>query len=114
MIGEPVTVTTRTQSGTDDYGSPIYTTTSLTRKGAFAPSIGVENTSGGDQVVSQPQLLFTGQDAADIAAIVDSSSQITVRGLDYEVDGEPGDWIGQFSGQRAGLQIPLKRATGAA
>lgn len=113
MIGEPVTITTRTQTGTDAYGSPIYATTSITRRGVFAPSTGVENVNGEDRVVSQPQVLFTGQAAADVAAIVDSSSQVTVRGRAYEVDGEPADWRFQFSGRRAGVQVPLKRTTGA-
>lgn len=111
MIGEPITVTTRTQTGVDDYGDPVYSTTSITRSGAFAPTIGVENTNGQDQVVTQPQVLFTGQAAADVAAVVNSNSQVTVRGKNYEVDGDVPDWVSPYSGQRAGLQVPLKRTT---
>lgn len=112
--GESITVTTRTQSGTDAYGNPTYVTTSLTRRGAFSPSGGVELTGAGDLVTSTPQVLFTRQAAVDIAAVATSDSQVTVRGGVYTVDGEPGDWVSPFTGRRAGLLIPLKRSTGTA
>jgi len=110
--GEDITVTTVTQSGTDEYNNPVYSRTSIVRKGAFAPTIGLESTTGQDQVVSQPQVLFTGQDADDVAAVVTSKSEITVRGKTYQVDGEPEDWRSPFTGWHAGLVIPLKRTTG--
>lgn len=110
--GEPITVTTVTQSGTDDYGDPVTTSTSIVRTGAFAPAIGFESTNGQDQVVSQPQAFFTGQDAVDVAAVIDSASMLTIRGLVYQVDGDPGDWRSPFTGWQAGLVVPLKRTTG--
>lgn len=110
--GEPITVTTVTQSGTDDYGDPVTTSTSITRNGAFAPAIGYESTNGQDQVVSQPQALFTGQAAVDVAAVISSTSSLTVRGLVYQVDGDPGDWRSPFTGWHAGLAVPLKRTAG--
>lgn len=117
---EPITVTTRTTQldgngdpATDAFGDPIYVTSSMVRKGSFVPSRGEEITTGGDLVTSKPQVLFTGQAATDVAAVVDSNSQFTVRGKTYEVDGEPGDWISPHTGWHAGLSVPLKRATGA-
>lgn len=110
--GEDITVTTVTQTGTDEYGDPVTSRTSIVRKGAFAPAIGFEKTGGQDQVVSQPQVLFTGQDADDVAAVITSTSEITVRGKTYQVDGEPEDWRSPFTGWHAGLVIPLKRTVG--
>lgn len=111
-FGEPITVTTLTQSGTDDYGDPVTASTSIVRTGAFAPAIGSESTNGQDQVVTQPQVFFTGQDADDVAAVIDSASTLTVRGLVYQVDGDPGDWRSPFTGWHAGLTVPLKRTAG--
>lgn len=110
--GDQITVTTRTQTGVDDYGDPVYSTTSITRKGAFAPTIGVENTTGQDQVVAQPQALFTGQAAVEVAAVISSTSALTIRGKSYEVDGDAADWRSPFTGWHAGLVVPLKRTTG--
>lgn len=104
---EPITVTSRTQSGTDEYGDPTYTTTTLTRDGLFAPAIGFEQTSGQDQVTSQPHVYFTGQDAIDVRAVISSTSELTIRGkTGYQVDGEVADW------GDAGLDVPLQRTVG--
>ena len=111
---ESVTVTTRTKTGVDAYGDPIYSTVSTVSQGIFQPSTGSKITASGDVVTSQPQVLFTGQPADDVAAIVTSDSQVTVRGRTYIVDGEPGDWLSPTTGRRAGLQIPLKLVTGGA
>lgn len=112
--GEPITVATRTQTGVDGYGDPVYSTTSVTCKGAFAPSETGKLTDGGQLVTSQPTVLFTGKDADNVAAVVTSNSQITVRGKAYEVDGEPSDWVNPFTGNHAGITIPVKRSTGTA
>lgn len=104
---EPITVTTRTQTGTDAYGLPIYDTSSVARDGLFAPQGGIENTAGQDTVISQPTVYFTDQAATDVAAVADSNSAVTVRGDPYEVTGEPVLWAG------GGLVLTLKRTTGA-
>lgn len=111
---EPITVTTRTRKldadgkpMSDEYGTPIYVETPITRDGLFAPEGGIENTSGQDTVISQPTVYFTDQAATDVAAVVDSTSAITVRGNGYEVDGEPVLWSG------GGLTIAIRRVTGA-
>ena len=110
--GEDIIVTTRTQTGADDYGDPVYTETTITRKGGFNPAIGIEMTNGQDQVVVQPQAVFTGQDGVDVAAVIDSTSALTIRGKQYEVDGDV-EWIrSPFTGWKAGLVAPLKRTTG--
>lgn len=110
--GDEITITTVTTTGTDEYGDPVTSRTSITRTGAFAPAVGTESTTGQDQVISQPQVLFTGQDADDVAAIITSTSEITVRGKTYQVDGDPEDWRSPFTGWHAGLVVPLRRVTG--
>lgn len=111
---EPITVTTRTRRldgdgnpVSDEYGSPIYDTSSITRDGLFAPQGGIENTLNQDTVISQPTVYFTDQAATDVAAVADSNSAVTVRSVGYEVDGEPVQWAG------GGLVLLLRRVTGA-
>ncbi len=50
--GDEITITTRTQNGVDsEYGNPVYTETTVTVVGAFAPAAGTETNEGKDQVV---------------------------------------------------------------
>jgi hypothetical protein len=38
--------------------------------------------------------------------------RIRVRGLLYEIDGEPGSWASPLTGTKAGVQVSLTRITG--
>lgn len=112
-FGEQITVTTRTQqvddSGDpvyDDYGNPVHDTSTVVVVGAFDPAIGFERTDGMDQVQVQPTAYLPSGTA------VDSTSKLTIRGLDYEVDGDVESWRSPFTGWRPGIQAPLKRVTG--
>jgi hypothetical protein len=112
---EPITVITKTPQ-LDADGNPVrsgdfneiqYDVSTLTRDGLFAPAIGYESTGGQDQVVSQPHVYFTGQDAADVRAVISSTSELARGGqTGYQVDGEVADW------GDAGLDVPLKRTAG--
>lgn len=104
--GEPITVTSRTQTGSDEYGDPIYMVTTVTVTGVLAPAIGAETTSGQDQVITQPTAFLPA------GTVVDSLSKLTIRGVDYEVDGTPEDWRSPFTGWQPGIVVPLKRVTG--
>lgn len=111
---EKITITSRVRMldengkpATNEYGDPVYTTSSIDAWGLFASTIGSESTEAGDQTISQPHVYFTGTDAAKVRPVVDSDSVLTVRGVPgYEVDGVVGDW------GDAGLDVPLKNIRG--
>jgi SPP1 family predicted phage head-tail adaptor len=105
--GDEITITTRTQTGVDEkYGNPVYTETTVTVTGAFAPAAGTETTEGQDQVVSQPLALLP------YGTEIDSTAKLTINGLDYEIDGEPQSWSSPFVTWQPGISVPLKRITG--
>lgn len=105
-FGLPITITSRTRSGTDAYGNPEWTETSTTVTGAFAPSAGSESTNHQDQVVNQPQAFLP------YGTAVDSTSKLTINGTSYEVDGDPEHWSSPFTGWQGGIRVPLRLVTG--
>jgi hypothetical protein len=46
-----------------------------------------------------------------LGALIDAADGIEVRGRLYEVDGEPGEWVSPWTGQR-GLEVALRRGQG--
>lgn len=40
------------------------------------------------------------------------ADRLEVRGVVYEVDGEPGDWRNPYTDTRAGLEVAVQRVTG--
>jgi hypothetical protein len=105
----PITLAKRVVTSTDAYGNDVYTETTSTVQGVFAPGVSMENTQGEDQVVSQP--------TAYLPASVDPSAVdvLEVGGLRYQIDGEPQVWGAHpFTGWRPPLPmiVPLRRVTG--
>lgn len=110
FIGEPVTRRRRELTGTDIYGTPVFelVDTVLPERAAFDP--------GGDtvisdptrvQVVTKPKLYF-------LRAVPDlrRDDSVIARGVVYEIDGEPSDWVDPFGSMAGGLVVELKRAEG--
>lgn len=108
-FGEDIIITTRTQDGVDDQGDAIVTDTTVTVSGAFAPAASVETTVAQDQVTTQAQAYLPA------GTVVSSTSKLTIRGIDYEVTGDPEDWgPSPVTGWNPGILGPvsLKRITG--
>lgn len=104
--GEPVTVITRQRTGVDRQGVDVFTDSETVYSGAFDPAIGSESDQLQDQVSTTPGVYLP------YTAAVTASSRVLVRGLLYEVDGEPAYWRNPFTGLEAGVQVPLRRVTG--
>jgi hypothetical protein len=104
--GEDIAVVTRTKAGRNAYGDDVFTETTVTVTGAFAPAIGYELTGAGDTVVAQPQAYLPAGTAVTAASV------LVIRGDRYEVDGEPADWRDPFDGWTPGIAVPLRRVTG--
>lgn len=112
--GETLTIITRTKTGVDDYGDPIYTDSTITAIGAISPAIGIETLGSGDQTSIEPRASFMGAEADRVSAVLTSTSAIArADGKTFEVDDEPlGTVVNPFTGWRAGITVPLKRVTG--
>jgi hypothetical protein len=111
VIGETVTRIRRgEQTGTDPYGEPVYgpATETPVPGAAFDPGGSVEPVEPGrTAVVTMPRLLFR-DSIPDIVA----DDQVRVRGLAYDVVGDPALWVSPYTGREAGLVVELKRTGG--
>lgn len=92
----------RTESGTDRYGLPIYTTTEADLpKALFAPRHVVPAVEVGRQASIVEPTLYWPDQWPDVVA----SDRLRVRGRVYEVNAEASDWKGHGVG---GLVVVLK------
>lgn len=111
-FGETVTLHTRTVVGQDEYGNDVYGETSTPVSGVAvwpriaAAASGTEQVQAQDQIVSGLWVLFPPEH--DVTGV----DAMTVRGLRYEADGEPGRYASPLTGTDVGYQVALKRVTG--
>lgn len=98
-------------AGADVYGNPVFTWAESTVDGAaFAPEQASSEPTevGRASIVTQPTLYFVGS-RPDITA----RDRVVVRGVEFEVDGDPADWRYPFSENGpGGLVVSLKVVTG--
>lgn len=101
---DPVTRLRRTQTGADAYNEPTWNWVPADLPDAlFAPGPSQEPGGIGRQpVITQPTLYWPHQ-WPDVA----STDRLIVRGITYEVDGQPADWRGTAVG---GLVVTLRVA----
>ncbi len=113
MVGETVTVTHPAATATDEYGDPIpgQSATVQVPGCAVAPRMqlqaSTESGERGRQGVIVGLTVYT-PPGVDIR----SSDKLTVRGVDYDVEGEPGVWVNAFTGVPRGVEVALRRAVG--
>jgi len=107
-FGETVTILSRGITGQDGDGNDVYGTTSTDVPGCtFAPAGSVERVQGQDIVTTQPTVYLATGTPAPLA-----TDQIRVRGLLYEIDGDPQVFRNPFTGATPGPVVKLKRVTG--
>jgi len=110
FVGEPVTRRRQQQTGTDRYDNPVYglVETVLEEHAAFDPGGSREPVEvGRTQTVTTPKLYFfkTWPD-------LNETDTVVVRGVEYQIEGDPADWKSAFGSTLGGLVVELKRATG--
>lgn len=107
MIGETVTIKRRTASGRDTHGNTTWTTSEIPIEGcAVWPTGSTEQTQGQDQTSERLTVWFPyGTD-------VQSTDQVQVRGLAYEVEGLASSWASPFTATKAGVEVRLERVRG--
>jgi hypothetical protein len=109
-VGEPVTRRRQEQTGEDRYGNPVYefVDTVLAERAGFDPGGSREPVEvGREQVVTTPKLYFR-QQWPDLT----SSDRVIVRGVEYAIEGDDGDWRSPYGSDVGGLVVELKRAEG--
>jgi len=95
--------------GTDAYGDPLP----ITRIGgditgcAVAPRYSSEPTERGRQGVIVGLTIYPPA-GSDILF----TDQVRVRGVLYDIDGDPAEWENPFTGDTPGMEVALKRAVG--
>lgn len=93
----------------DSHGNPVDSWASSVDipNCAFVPGGSVERVEPGrNAVVTQPQIL------APAGTVAESRDRFTVRGKQYEVDGDPAEYRSPFTGWEPGVVINLKRTEG--
>jgi hypothetical protein len=107
MIGEPVTLHTRSSNSLNALGIEQSTYVDAVILGcAYDPGGSTELVQGQDIVVTQPTVYLPA------GSTVGPIDQVTVRGTRYEVDGSPNDWRNPFTGVAVGVVVKLKAVTG--
>lgn len=109
-VGEPVTRRRQQQTGTDRYGNPVYepVDTVLPERAGFDPGGSREPVEvGREQTVTTPKLYFR-RAYPDL----NDTDQVLVRGVVFDIEGNPADWKSPFGSDVGGLVVELKKAEG--
>lgn len=92
---------------TDDRGNEVFTWTDTTVTGCPVwPRNSSESVQAQDQRITGLWIMFPPE------VPVTASDEVTVRGVRYQIDGEPGLYSNPFTGTVAGYQVALTVVTG--
>lgn len=107
MIGETVTVhRAGAQTGEDEQGNPIFETVTIEVPGcAFAPSGMTE-----DVATFGTSAITGGTIYAPSGTVFLPSDLVVIRGMNFTIDGETGQWTSPFDGIGAGAVVAMKRS----
>ena len=107
--GETVTVLRRVVGGVDRYGNP----TDTWAEGVDVALCGVAPRSSDEPAETGRAAVITGLTVyMPTGTQIAPADRLVVRGVTYEVVGEPGDWRSPFSGWRAGVEVAVTRVEG--
>jgi hypothetical protein len=101
--GELVVILRRVKAGEDRYGNQKYTTTEVPIAGAAVRPLNSDE-SGGKLGQAVEVILPSGTAVAPL-------DRLRVRGLVYEVDGQPEDQADPMTGGRPGVRVVARRVT---
>jgi len=108
MFGETVTVRRRVQGEDDRFGNPTWTWADDQVDGvAVAPRSSAEPAQVGRLAVITGLSVYLPTDTT-----IGPHDRLVVRGIEYEVEGEPGDWRSPYSGRRPGIEVAVRRVEG--
>lgn len=100
------TITVRSTTTTDDGLGNTTTTITETPWGPCAVAPRYANESTDPRV---PQVIV-GKTVYGPTIALDSDDTLLIGGVEYQVDGLPGEWVSPFTGWAPGIEVPVKRA----
>jgi hypothetical protein len=110
---ESVTLIRTAATSTDAYGNDVRTNTTSEVAGCaiWPRMVGnsvftSESVQGRDQVITGLTVLMPP------GTVVLPTDLVVVRGIEYDVDGDPGLWSSTLTGLQTGTEVALKRVTG--
>lgn len=105
--GQTVTLVHRVPSGTDEYGNDTYTdVTEDIALCSVQPASSTEVIQFTDAVTTGITVFLPyGTDISYLDAII-------VAGIQYEVQGDPSQWVSPFSGHAAPVQVRASKVKG--
>jgi hypothetical protein len=105
--GETVTVVR--PPGRDRYGDPLPgSATEVDYDGcAWWPRTSTEVAVGQNTLIEGIDVFFP-----DSGTDVRATDRLRLRGVLYDVEGDPGEWRSELTGTEAGTQVSAKRVTG--
>jgi hypothetical protein len=106
--GETITIRRRSESGSDDFGNPTYTTTNVIIKDALI-AVG-----GGSEPIDVER------DAVDSSltiylpsgTVVLDGDVFIIRNSQWVKNGQVQDWVSPFPSSLAGVVIPVRKRRG--
>lgn len=104
---EVASIVTRGVTGQDSDGNDVYGETTTATWGVFAPEGSAESVQARDAVTTTPRFFL-----APDAPVPSATDRLTVRGVTYDIDGEPQVFHNPFTGDNPGPVLRLKRVTG--
>ena len=104
---EAATIVSRAVTGQDGDGNDVYGTVETATVGAFAPEGSTELIQGQNTVIANPTFYL-----ADGAPTPAATDRLIVRGVTFDVDGEPQVYRNPFTGEEPGAVVRLERVTG--
>jgi hypothetical protein len=107
-LGETVTFIRAGEPTQDDYGNDVPGAPVETD----VPGCAVWPRASSEDVQGRLQVTEGLNVVAPYGTDVQPHDRARVRGVLYDVDGDPGEWSSPLTGTRAGVQIELTRVTG--
>lgn len=106
--GETITIRRRSATSTDDYGNPVYTTTTISIKDAL---IAFGNT---DEPVDTARDPIDNSITAYLpnGTVVEESDQFIIRGTNWVKDGDPQTFTNPFTSFDGGTVVKLRKRVG--
>lgn len=107
MRGETITIVRKgEQTSEDSQGNPIFEDLpDIPVAGcAFAPRSSEENGSN-----AGARIITGGTVYAPPGTVLFPTDLLRIRGQEWQIDGEVGDWVSPFSGDERGVEVAVKR-----
>lgn len=98
---EPVTLLVNGGGTVNRFGDDVPTQTAIDVTGAFSPGVSAEQAALGVGS-TQPEVYLP--PGTQVPAWIDA---VTVRGVTYQVDGQPADWRSGMDGSSMGVVVRL-------